>query len=165
MLEFLVGSEEHSSNWGKFYVRGLEKYEGKEDHPDCRSNRHERKAFLMADAPNDLIFTVFEQSGNKRGTDVFRFYLLATDSGADGKIEADYGGFFVTGPFRIVAMGDGKVKAPRLLDWWGAKPANVGGLAWATHCGENLQKRGLKAPPPFVASEPAHAEVGAEREL
>ena len=29
-IEYKVGSESHSSSWGKFYVKGLEKYEVKE---------------------------------------------------------------------------------------------------------------------------------------
>lgn len=148
MIEFINGSEEHSSNWGKFYVKGLEQWRVKEDHKNSRSDHHHSYNFFMADAPDGTVFTIFEQNGDKHGTDEWSFLICVVRSDREEQqTKASYGYGFCKGPYDVVAQGVGKIKAPRLMDWWIKRPANVDPLAYATHCGVYIEKRGIKSPP------------------
>lgn len=39
-ISYVSGQESHTSNWGKFYVKGLETHVVKEDHPANRRDNH-----------------------------------------------------------------------------------------------------------------------------
>lgn len=147
MVEFIVGSESHTSYWGKFYVKGLEAHEVKEEHDANRRDKHHSYQFLMADAPAKTVFTIFEQDGNKRGTDNWIYKICVVVPGADTEHSAGYGSGFCHGNYEVVAQANGKIKAPRLMDWWQAKPANADPLAYAMHCAEWIEKRGIKTLP------------------
>ncbi|MEB3831891.1 hypothetical protein [Phormidium sp. CCY1219] len=163
-LEFIQGQEQHSSTWAKFYVRGLEEWQVKED---GRSDNHSNYLeYVCLDVPENTVFTVFEQDGTKRGTDGFHFWICKT-SREINRIEADYeSGAMVSGNFEIVCHGEGKTKAPRLMDWWvgfTGKSDDKGRsqtqkLAFAYHCAENINKRGLKKIPDFSMPESPPAE-------
>lgn len=144
MIEYIVGKETHTSNWGKFYVKGLEKWEVEEDHDSAASDKHHFYKFYMAEAPVGTIFTIFEQSGDKRGTDVWYFIVCEVATSADSSNRADYGKGFVSGNYRRIAEASGKIKAPRLMDWWTKMPAGVDKLRYAEHCAEWIEKRGVK---------------------
>lgn len=149
MLEYVVGTETHSSNWGKFYVKGLEKWEVKEDHETNVRDSHHNYQFKMADVPTDTVFTIFEQSGSKRGTDTFTFLICATKPGLDARYTASYGDGFVSGDYYEIARATGTIKAPRLMGWWTAKPTNVDPLEYAHHCALYIGKRGVAVLPPL----------------
>ena len=75
-IEFVQGSEQHTSFWGKYYVKGLEFWQTKEDFTENISSKHEYyQGYVCLDVPAGTIFTVFEQSGNKRGTEIFSFMI------------------------------------------------------------------------------------------
>jgi hypothetical protein len=75
-IEYVNGQEQHSSNWGKFYVKGLEKWEVKEDFDENRKDGHHTyQGYVCLDVPEGTVFTVFEQNGNKRGTDDYIFRI------------------------------------------------------------------------------------------
>lgn len=152
-LEWVVGTETHSSNWGKFYVKGLEPWGVREEHDANRRDSHHNYQFWMATVPDDTVFTIFEQSGNKRGTDTWVFIILKTDSSLDGRYEAAYGDGFVRGGFAEIARASGNIKAPRLMNWWQAKPASVDALSYAYHCAEHIGRRGVAVLPPIKESQ------------
>lgn len=179
LLEYTVGNESHSSFWGKFYVKGLEKYEIKEG---GSRTKHESYAELAADVPDGAIFTVFSQSGNKRGTDAFDFYICeARRPGDTASCRIDGGcygkGGVIVGNYVILCRGAGTTKAPRLMGWWqklGEKCAAYlnedGKLRTGTRkrfafwCAEHLEKRGLKELPEMPAeyNPPAMADSHVE---
>jgi len=152
VIEFMVGNESHTSYWGKFYVKGLEKWEVREEHDGNRRDRHHSYQFLMADAPTGAIFTIFEQNGNKRGTDEWIYSIcIVRNDGANLETKANYGEGFCTGPYDIIAQATGKIKAPRLMDWWSKRPAGVDALAYAQHCAAWIDRRGIKDLPAMEA--------------
>lgn len=162
MLEYRIGSESHTSSWGKFYVKGLEQYQVKEDY---ESGKHESYTDYAAEVPPGIIFTVFSQAGNKRGTDSFDFYICETQppSVTCCTIEGGHSrsSCKISGNFFILAHGEGKVKAPRLMNWWLALSQKC--QAWyekesgklipgtkkryAAWCAKHLDTRGLKEIP------------------
>lgn len=166
-LEYTVGSESHSSYWGKFYVKGLEQWEVKEG---GEWTKHTSYAELVAETPDEKMFTVFNQSGNKRGTKNFTFYLCETRSAGNTLSNRITGGCYgdtaeIHGNFMILCRGEGKIKAPRLMDWWIKrvekcavwKNEETGLLKkgtlqrFAFWCAEHIEKRGLKDLPPMPA--------------
>lgn len=147
-IEFVQGQESHSSNWGKYYVKGLEKWQVKEDF-ECEINdrHHNYNGYVCNDVPEGTIFTIFEQSGNKHGTDTFYFLICqATDEQVE-KDKADYGRAFIEGNFKILVRAEGKTKAPRLMGWWNDSKDHS--LAFANHCAIYINKRGIKELPPL----------------
>jgi hypothetical protein len=152
MIEFVVGSEQHTSYWGKFYVKGLEQWEVKEDHEANRRDNHHSYQFLMAEAPSGTLFAVFEQNGNKHGTDEWNYSICVVEPGQQREIDAAYGEGFCHGNYRVVAMASSKIKAPRLMDWWSNRPKDVDQLAYAEHCAVWIEKRGIKDVPRMEAS-------------
>ena len=160
-IEFIQGQESHSSNWGKYYVKGLEKWECKED---GNYDKHQSYSeFQCNDVPEGTVFTIFEQSGNKRGTDVFHFQIFVTTDAEVSTDDSAYGQGKTAGNFKKLAHGDGKVKAPRLMNWWTEqKPKDVDPMAFAEHCQAYIDKRGVKNVPPMEVkpiAEPAPEEV------
>lgn len=146
-FEFVQGNEQHSSSWGKFYVKGLEKWEVKEDFEEnLRDKHHSYQGFVCLDVPDNTIFTIFEQSGDKHGTDSYYFFVCRSDSSIEKeKMESDYGSGFLEGSYEIIAEGKGKTKAPRLMRWW--IDSERKDLEFARHCGEYIKKRGVKELP------------------
>lgn len=170
-IEYTVGSESHSSAWGKFYVRGLERWEVKEG---GKGDKHTSYAELVSDVPDKTIFTVFDQSGDKRGTSDWTFYVCqARNDTAQCHIE---GGCYrrggkIDGSYLILCKGEGKIRAPRLMDWWSklaekcvAFKTDEENLKAGTRrkfafwCAQHIEKRGLAdippMPPDFLAEQP-----------
>lgn len=100
-IEYVVGSESHTSYWGKFYVKGLESWEVKEEHDANRRDGHHSYAFLMADAPQGTVFTIFEQNGSKRGTDEFIFKICVVTGSDSIEHKATYGSGFCNGNYEV----------------------------------------------------------------
>lgn len=143
-IEYVQGSEQHSSNWAKFYVKGLEEWAAKEDFAENRrDSHHQYQGYTCLEVPAGTMFSVFIQDGNKWGTDKFRF-LVCEVVDASEKIGVSYGSGFIEGAFRVVAEGSGNTKAPRLMDWWIGGPKT---LAYAEACAAAINKRGQKAAP------------------
>ena len=141
-IEFVQGAEQHTSNWGKFYLKGLEKWQVKEDFSEnCHDRHHSYQGYVCLDIPEGTLFTIFEQSGSKRGTDEFYFLICSTCS-ETCEVKAEYGKGRCIGNYQIIAEGIGKVKAPRLMDWWINSPVHI--LEFALHCAAHIDKRGLK---------------------
>lgn len=143
----MQGREQHSSYWGKFYIRGLEKFQVAEDFPENHRDNHTNyTGYVVVDAPAGTLFTIYEQNGDKRGTDEFKFAIAQIDDEYhDWK--ASYGRAFCRGNFKILVQSDSLTKAPRLMDWW---IKGDGSLEYALHCGVYIQKRGVKNLPPLA---------------
>lgn len=162
LIEFRNGQESHSSSWGKFYVKGLEKWQVRED---FTRDKHESYTDFAAEVPDSTIFTIFSQSGDKRGTQNFDFYICEVRSPGDTPSNSIFGGHSrgnckCVGNFLVLCRGEGKTKAPRLMDWWGklaekcSEFKNEEGLLkkgtkarFAFWCAEYLEKRGVKELP------------------
>lgn len=150
MITFTQGQESHTSNWGKFYVKGLEAFQVKEDGD---YDKHHSYTEYAANVPDGTVFTIFEQSGDKRGTKVFWFTIcIASSHECKYEYESDYGSGHLEGNYAVIAQAEGKVKAPRLMDWWTKKPANVNPEVWARHCHAHINTRGLKDIPRLIAA-------------
>jgi len=166
LIEYTQGSESHSSSWGKFYVKGLEKWAVKED---GEYDKHSHYTEYAADVPPGIIFTVFSQKGDKRGTESFDFYICEAKRYGEVIYNRIGGGHprstcQVTGPYVILCRGRGTTKAPRLMGWWEALSQKCaafrcedGKLAAGTKkrfafwCAKHLEKRGLKDLPEMPA--------------
>lgn len=162
MIEYKVGSENHSSYWGKFYVKGLEKFEVKEG---AEYDKHERYTEFAANAPSETVFTIFSQNGNKRGTQDFDFYICEVVPGEEKKITGGcYGkSAWCQGSFLVLAHGQGPIKAARLMNWWQKLAEKCGAhmadgklkkgtkKKFATWCKSHLEIRGLKELPDLPA--------------
>jgi len=141
-IEYVIGQESHSSNWGKFYVKGLEAYQVKEDFEENTSTNHEQyQGYVCLDVPKGTVFTIFEQSGDKRGTSTFWFTICATDEVVSSD-DSQYGSGKCSGNYRIIARGSTITKAPRLMKWW-IDSANKS-IKFAEHCAAFIDKRGIK---------------------
>lgn len=144
-IEYVNGNESHSSNWQKFYVEGLEKFAVKEDFDaNQQDNHHNYQGYVCLDIPTGTVFSVFSQSGNKRGTEDFCFYICV----AEEKAMQDISNLpaFIKGNFRVVAEGITLTKAPRLMDWW-INSGRTQSLEFAELCAKYIDKRGLKILP------------------
>ncbi|MGL5059045.1 MAG: hypothetical protein ACRC62_03605 [Microcoleus sp.] len=145
-IEFVQGQESHSSYWGKYYIKGLEEFKVKEDfEANRKDNHHSYQGYVALEIPEGTIFTIFEQNGNKRGTDNFCFSICVVDQGEINEDKASYGEGFCTGNYRVVAKGKTKTLAPRLMDWWINSPIKT--LEFAEHCAQHINTRGLKNVP------------------
>ena len=151
-IEYVSGTESHTSSWGKFYVKGLEKLVVKEDHARNERGNHASYQCYVGSIPAGTVFTVFEQSGDKRGTDTYTYRICQADPNApEINIESAYGSGMISGRFVILAQANSKVKAPRLMGWWDARPADIDPATWAQHCAAHIDKRGLAEIPALVA--------------
>lgn len=150
-IEYVTGQSSHSSNWGKFYVKGLDNWAVREKDGEPESDNHATYSqYVCLNVPIGTIFTIFEQDGNKRGTSTFNFWICKI-SNSENKIESAFRlARHCTGNFEIVCHGEGKTKAPRLMDWWkqAENMDNQGKLDFALYCAEHISKRGLKDLPP-----------------
>ena len=142
-IEFVQGNEQHSSYWGKYYVKGLESWQVKEDFSQNRKDNHySNQGYVCLDVPENTVFTIFEQNGNKRGTDEFVFTICKAALPFSSNV-ASYGSGFCTGNFEIIIRAIGKTKGPRLLDWW-TKRGDADPLEYAQLCAKYIEKRGIK---------------------
>ncbi|MGE5658145.1 MAG: hypothetical protein ACM37W_16200 [Actinomycetota bacterium] len=158
-VEYISGQEQHSSSWAKFYVKGLDKWAVRETDGEPQSDKHSSYSqFVCLDVPESQVFTIFEQDGDKMGTDAFKFHICKT-SKEFGAIKSEYGRRHCTGNFEIICEGLGKTRAPRLMDWWqkAEKLTNEQKLAFAEHCAQHIHKRGIKKLPEFKLPEPTIA--------
>ena len=147
-IEFVIGKEWHTSYWGKYYVKGLENWQVKEDSElNCNDKHHFYQYYLCLDVPDGTVFSIFEQSGDKRGTDQFCFSLCVVDESAESKDRANYGKGYCQGRYRTIIKTDTKIKSSRLLEWWSNSPDKS--IEFAQHCASYIQKRGIKALPPM----------------
>lgn len=146
-IEFVHGQESHTSTWRKFYVKGLEKWKVAEDFDEERNDKHYcYNGYCCIAIPEGILFTIFSQAGDKRGTDHFEFYICeCTDDQVQSTIELSP--CFCRGNFRIIAQGLTKIKASRLMDWW--INSRDKSLMFAEHCASHIDKRGLKQIPPI----------------
>lgn len=147
-IKFVIGKEQHSSNWGKFYLKGLEDYQAEEDFDENQDDEHHNyQGYVCNDVPDGTIFTIFEQNGNRNGTNLFCFRICQMDSAEGTKTYlAEYGSGFIQGQWREIAAGLTKIKGNRLLDWW---KQGDGSLEYAEHCAQYIDKRGQKTLPPM----------------
>jgi len=146
LLEAKFGSEQHSSSWGKFIVKGFTVVADNR----VRTN-HESYTEGATDVPAGTIFTVWAAHGDKHGTSDADFYICVVDSDAEPQeITGGHssGGCYIRGQFRILARGDGPVRAPRLLQWSQLQPLTA---AWAEHLGRQIKLRGKAQPDPLPA--------------
>ncbi|MGL4497510.1 MAG: hypothetical protein ACRC78_03150 [Planktothrix sp.] len=142
-IEFCNGSETHTSNWGKYYVKGLEKYAVKED-GGIYDRHHTYTNYFVCEAQKGIIFSIFEQNGDKRGTDDFIFSICEVSEETTDDRSA-YGKGFCKGNFKVLATsGNSKTKAPRLMDWWINSDKT---RDFALACAVQINKRGAKAAP------------------
>jgi hypothetical protein len=147
-VEFVHGQESHSSNWGKFYIKGLEPYQVREDHQgELHDNHHNYTGYDAVNIPEGILFTVFEQNGNKRGTDTFIFAICITTNEQVSEWETEYGNGFCKGNYKEIVRADSLTKAPRLMGWWIDSPEKTLEMAeWMAEC---INKRGLRDLPPL----------------
>ena len=162
-LEFVQGSESHSSNWGKYYVKGLEKWQVKEDFEgNVHDRHHSYQGYVCNDVPDGTVFTIFEQNGDKRGTDTFIFSVCVVDQGEVNKDTSSYGNGFTSGNYKVLCTsGNSKTKGPRLLGWWQKCPPGKE-MEWALHCAAHIDKRGQKEIPPLPETKPEPSIGGNE---
>lgn len=148
-IDYCVGDEQRSSTWAKFWVHGLNA--AKEDQSvDKKSRDYE---FCCLDAPEDAMFSIFEQSGNKHGTDTYKFRICRATASAENEIVSSYTDRrYCKGNFEVIAEAFGTTKAPRLMGWWKEKPGDVDPLAYAKLCAAYIDKRGVKDLPTIDAA-------------
>ena len=134
------------SNWEKYYVKGLEKWEVKEDFSENRRDKHHSyQGYVCLDVPEGTVFTIFEQNGDKQGTGTFIFSICrATDEKVNSD-DSEYGSGFCKGNYEVLVSANTKTLAPRLMGWW--TDSNDKSLAFAEHCKAHIGKRGLKTLP------------------
>ncbi len=147
-IEYINGQESHSSSWGKYYVKGLENWGVKEDFSENRQDKHHSyQGFAAIEIPEGAIFTVFEQSGDKRGTDTYVFTVCQAVDDCFTDDVSGYGSGKCTGNFKILVRAATKTTAPRLMQWWINSPVKT--LEFAQHCANYITKRGIKELPPM----------------
>lgn len=152
-IEYVSGSEAHTSNWESMYVFGLDGYTTREDHANNRRDGHHKyQCWAGNGVPDGVIFTCVYKTGNKRGTADQLFAICCTDSSQPQQTMTftnSYGKVFITGQFRIVAQATTRTKAERLELWWKGKAKGIQPLAYAEHCAQYIDVRGQKLLPPM----------------
>jgi|GEM_PF-550092 len=154
-VEYVSGSESHASTYAEFYVHGLDQWAvcQTDDEPEADSNY---KHYICLDIPENQVFTVFRKDGDKFGVKGYNFFICKT-SKALGTIPGNRGNGYCGGDIEVICKGEGKTKAPRLFGWWidftgksdENKRTNEQKLAFAQHCANFINKRGIKELPPF----------------
>lgn len=140
LIEAKIGHEQHTSTWGKFFVRGI-----KIVAEDVRRDNHVAYTTGAVEAPDGTLVTVWAASGDKHGTNSADYYILRADSAQPAaEIATRYG--YIRGRWEILAHGDGKARAPRLLSWCDGKPLTE---ALARHFGQQIHLRGKAQPDPL----------------
>ena len=144
LIEGKVGAESHSSTWGKFYVKGVELVA-----EERTSDRHSNYTEGAVQVEDGKILTVWASAGNKRGTDEADYWILMADTSQPiSEIDNRYGN--LKGRWQILAHGDGKVRAPRLLGWAKGKTLTA---TLARHYGSEIKRRGVATPAPLAEQE------------
>ena len=148
LVEAKTGKEWHSSACGEFYIHGLALVA-----ENFNKGKHQSYREAAAEVPDGTIFTVWDRSGDKHGTNSNDYYVLLADASQEPQ-EITGGcyrsGGYVRGRWQVLAHGDGKVRAPRLLGWVKAQ----GGIekvseALARHLGSEIHRRGILEPAPL----------------
>lgn len=84
-----------------------------------------------------------------------RFWIVAINPDAEYRMLGKEDGFHIAGHFDILADGDGKTKALRLLKWWLEwEPTLPHRRDMALHLGRMIKVRGLKEPQPMFEPGP-----------
>lgn len=145
-IEFTIGSETGSSRWAKFYLKGLEEWKCAEEFTKRKGEYYTE--YRCNEVPEDTVFTVFDQYGDKHGLRTFQFWICAVGGGEPTNgINGTYGSGTVIGNFRLLAHASSTLKASRLMNWWTDKPTHTDLLAYGTKCGIEIHKRGVKECP------------------
>ncbi len=140
LIEAKTGFEQHTSSWGKFFLHGIEIVADER----IRDGHH---AYTVgaAEAKDGAIFTVWAARGDKHGTNENDYYILLANSAQPAaEIENGYG--YVRGRWEVLAHGDGKVRAPRLLAWTKGQELTE---RLARHLGAQIHLRGKAQPDPL----------------
>jgi hypothetical protein len=83
-----------------------------------KNTHHFYQYYICLDIPDETVFSIFEQSGNKRGTQEFRFALCVINPNKHTKDKAVYGSGYCQGNYEIIVKTDSIIKSSRLLEWW-----------------------------------------------
>lgn len=142
MIDFVVGSD-GGSRWEKFYVKGLERFQVAGEYASRGKGRWWRS--YAAAPPDGAIFSAFYQAGSKWGAEEEDFYILEV-GGECREIKPRRGLGCVCGSFKILCHGDGKTRAPRLMEWWNSRSPGRD-REFALACADLLPRRGRKLPP------------------
>jgi hypothetical protein len=140
LIEGKTGSEQHSSSWGKFIVMGVRLVAD-----ERQADRHHTYTAGAAEVDDGTVFTIWQATGNRRGTDQADFYILLADS-AQEPTTIDNGYGRLTGRWQVLAHGDGPVRAPRLLGWTKNLTLTE---PLARHLGAQINLRGKAQPDPL----------------
>ena len=150
-LEYVAGSESHTSNWEQMYVFNLDGMVTWADHANNRKDGHHNYHCHAGNAvPDGTVFVYTYKTGNKYGTSDQVYAIAVTDSSQPQRTVTfpnSYGKVFITGQFRVLAQATTKTKAIRLEQWWKAKPKGIKPAAWAMHLANYIDKRGQVIPP------------------
>lgn len=150
LIEAKVGSEQHSSAWGKGNLQGAKLVA--DSHTRDRHNSYVEGAAEVAEG---TVLSWWTSRGDKHGTSDADFYILRASETAP-EIELTGGcygsGNYLKGRLEILAHGEGKTKAPRLLSWWTEWAKTNGGQTEevARHLAEQIEKRGKATPDPLL---------------
>lgn len=146
---YQAGVEKHCSNWGHFFVFGLNDIAVAVDDVRNRKSNHYNFQVYEGIVPEGTVFNIHIAEGNKCGPDSKAIYVCkvvsAEEQTALNRIDHKYTGCFCEGKFKIVASVEKSVlKVNRFTAWWQAKPDGVDPEAWALHCAKHIEIRGLK---------------------
>lgn len=150
-LSCLSGKERHSSNWGEFFVFGLQNLMAATDDPRNRKNSHYEFQYREGIVPVGTVFNIHIAEGNKYGPSDKAIHICKVTDGPTMRIEQKYTGCFMEGSFEVICEVVGsKLKADRLTAWWLSKPKETDAEQWALHCKKHIEVRGLVNIPPLV---------------
>lgn len=147
LIEAKVGSEQHSSAWGKGNLQGTPKLVA-ENYQRDRHNSYTEGAVEISEG---TVISWWMSAGDKYGTHTADFYILKSVASAE-MLELTGGcygrGNYLKGNFEILAHADGKTKAPRLMKWWSEWAKMNGGQneEMARHLAVQIEKRGKNEP-------------------
>ena len=148
------GTEKHSSNWGHFFVFGLNDIAVAVDDERNRKGNHYNFQVYEGIVPAGTVFNIHIAEGNRCGADSKAIYVCKIVPGKSNKIEHKYTGCFCEGQFEIIASVESSVlKVNRFTAWWQAKPRDVDPERWALHCARCIEIRGLKDIPLKIEGE------------
>lgn len=149
-LEYVSGREQHTSTWENMFVFGLDSFVTREDHPhNHRDGHHNYQCWAGNAVPDGVVFSVLYKAGTKRGTNDQQFFIAVTDSSQAEQtyyFPNSYGKVFITGKFRVIALATTATKVPRLAEWWRNR-GDADPFAYALHCANHINTRGLTALP------------------
>lgn len=159
-IKFKEGEESDSSTWAKFSVKDIDVWKVKRDGDYDKDSTVTE--YQCNDVPIGKVFTIFEQSGDKRGTQIFKFTIAAADHEVSEIISQCSDSRYCKGNFKILCQASTKVKAARLMEWWTGYMGDRK-EEFAIHCAANIDKRGLKECPAFEVPEVENEEITEEK--